>query len=98
MIIKVTADTPVSDEVKNHHTTRLCAGPCGRWTRNSSTSLDEFPNTVVRCTGDKCQKCINDERRANPEAVLKADKNFQHTVTGLEHWMGRRRERLGQSA
>jgi hypothetical protein len=97
VISKVTADTPVSDEVKNHPHTRLCAGHCNRWTRAASATLDEFPNTVTRSSGGKCQKCINDERRANPGYIAREDTNLRHTVTGLESFLSNRRQRLGQS-
>lgn len=97
MIIKVTADTPVSDEVKNHPHTKLCAGHCQRWTRASSATLEEFPNTVVRSSGGKCQKCLNDDRRANPGFIAREDKNFKHTVTGLNSFIENRRRRLGES-
>ena len=97
MIIKVTKDTPVSDEVKNHPHTKLCAGHCERWTRASSATLEQFPNTVVRSVGGKCQKCLNDDRRANPGFIAKEDTKFRHTVTGLESFLRDRRQRLGQS-
>lgn len=97
MIIKVTADTPVSDEVKNHPHTKLCAGHCQRWTRGPNATLDEFPNTVVRSVGGKCQKCLNDERRANPGYIAATDSKHRNTVTALDSFMRDRRQRLGQS-
>lgn len=97
MIIKVTADTPVSDEVKNHPGIRPCAGHCQRYTRSASATLEDFPGTVVRSGGGKCQKCLNDDRRANPGFIAAEDRNFKHTVTGLESFMVNRRRRLGQS-
>lgn len=97
MIIKITADTPVSDEVKNHPHTKLCAGHCQRWTRGSSASLDEFPGTVVRSAGGKCQKCINDDRRANPGYIAANDSKHHDTVTALDSFMAKRRTRLGAS-
>lgn len=95
MITKVTADTPVSDEVKNHPNIRLCAGHCNRWTRHPAATIEQFPGTIVRSGGGKCQKCLNDERRASPERVAKDDANHRHTVTALDNWMNRRRDRLG---
>lgn len=96
MIIKVTADTPVSDEVKNHPHTKLCAGHCNRWTRAASATLEDFPNTVVRSVGGKCQKCLNDERRANPGFIAAEDHRHRATVTALDAFMARRRQRVGQ--
>lgn len=97
MITKVTADTPVSDEVKKHPLVHLCAGTCQRWTRTSGATIDKFPGTVVRSGGGKCQKCLNDDRRNNPDRAQKDDANHLHTITGLHSYMGRRRARLGQS-
>lgn len=90
---KVTAETPVSDEVKNHPRIKLCAGTCQRWTRSQSMTLDDFPGTIVRSADQKCQKCLNDERRAGPVAQREEDARLRHTITGLENFMARSRQR-----
>lgn len=100
MILKVTADTPVEDRVKNHPGTRLCTGTCQRWTRGSEMPLADYPNTVIRASAGKCQKCLNDERRAEPAYRKDTDAKHRDTVTALESYLNRRRphrERMMQS-
>lgn len=95
MISKVTADTPVPDEVKNHPGIKLCTGHCQRYTRDSAQSIEKFPATIVRVMGGKCQRCLNDERRANPGVIAANDAKHRDTVTGLNSFMAKRRQRLG---
>lgn len=95
-IIKVTAETPVPDEVKNHPSVKPCTGHCGRYTRGTEMKIEEFPATVSRVIGGKCQKCLNDDRREGPDALRAADAQLRQTVTGLESWLAGRRSRLSR--
>lgn len=97
MSAKITAETYVPDWVKNHPKVKLCAGHCNRYTRHGSMKNEDFPGTVVRSVDQKCQKCLNDERRAGPAEQRKVSENLRHTITGLEHYIAGRRTRLGQS-
>ncbi len=97
MSVKITAETPVADWVKNSPKVKLCAGHCNRYTRNASMTVEELPGTVARSSEGKCQKCLNDERRADPATKAQASDSLQHTITGLEQFMARRRERLSPS-
>lgn len=92
----VTADSPVSDEVKNHPQTRLCAGPCGRWTRTGRMKVADFPNTVVRGNETTCQLCLNHARRKDGELTQKpnvAEDRLAYTLKGLDAFMAKRRAR-----
>lgn len=96
MSVKITADTYVSEEVRNHPAVRICDGTCKRWTRSGSMTLTEFPGTVVRSADGKCQRCINDLRRGGTTSLAEADAKLRHTITGLESFMAKRRQRIGQ--
>jgi hypothetical protein len=92
----VTADSPVSDEVKNHPQTRLCEGGCNRWTRTGRMRLADFPNTVVRGNETHCQLCMNRNRRVAGELLQKpnvAEDRLAHTLKGLQSFMADRRAR-----
>lgn len=92
----ITADTPVSDDVKNHPQTRQCEGGCGRWTRTGRMKASDFPGTVVRGDEKTCQRCLNEARRKEGELTQKpnvAADRLAHTVKGLNAFMADRRAR-----
>lgn len=92
----ITADTPVSDEVKNHPQVRQCDGPCQRWTRTGRMKAALFPGTVVRGNETTCQKCLADAKKVEGELVQRpnvAEDRLAHTLKGLDAFMAKRRAR-----
>lgn len=92
----ITADSPVSDEVKAHPQVRQCQGGCGRWTRTGRMKAVDFPNTVVRGDDTNCQRCLN--RAAVVEGELSqranvAEERLAHTMKGLSSFLAGRRAR-----
>lgn len=57
---------------------RKCEGTCGRMTRNTKMSKDDYPDTVTRVNGTHCQACYR--------ALAEPDPSF-------EKMMARREER-----
>ncbi|MDQ1053197.1 hypothetical protein QE394_001125 [Arthrobacter sp. SORGH_AS 212] len=57
--------------------TTQCEGSCGRQLRSSRKTLAEYPGTVVRHSGNKCQRCFNAQNKSQAELVRPC-KNCDH--------------------
>lgn len=86
---------------------RICAGECGRMTRNAKTSAAQYPGTVSRFSGDYCQKDWRalPENAPDPEVVAarerarqeKLNAGYEAAFAAREQFEAQRRARLGRA-